>query len=368
MHHRLLATAVLLGAGLAGLSTPTPAAIRITEYARFSDPWAMTFLPDGRLLVTEQRGVLKIYEINGPIAEISGVPTVHYAGHGGLGDIALHPGFAENRWVYLSYAEPDGPDLRRAAVARATLVLDGERGGRLENLEVIWRQDSVFTTEQYGHRIAFGPDGYLWISSGERSLHDPAQDLDSNLGKILRLRDDGTVPPGNPFAERGGVAAQVWSYGHRNPLGLAFDAAGQLWTAEMGPGGGDELNRVVRGANYGYPIVSNGSIYYDRTVPTHAERPEFEAPVVSWTPVISPASMMIYDGSEFPEWRGNAFIAALSTHLVRVEFDGETAHEAERFEIIQRVRDVKQGPDGAIWILGDEAGGWGGWIQRISAR
>jgi glucose/arabinose dehydrogenase len=227
---------------------------------------------------------------------------------------------------------------------------------------VIWRQQpKVEGGGHYGHRIAFAPDGHLFISSGERQKFDPAQDMAGNLGKIVRLDDDGSVPRDNPFAERGGVTAQIWSLGHRNPLGLAFDSAGRLWNVEMGPMGGDELNLVQRGANYGYPIVSNGDHYDGKVIPDHDTRPEFAAPAVFWNPVISPSSLLFYSGSEFPQWRGDAFIGGLSSQsIVRIEFDGVRAHEAERYGMGMRVRALEQGPDGAIFMLEDEREGRGG--------
>jgi glucose/arabinose dehydrogenase len=294
------------------------------------------------------------------------VPQVAYGGQGGLGDIVLHPDFANNGLVYLSYAEAGNGGMRGAAVARAKLSLDTNGGGALSDVNVIWRQTPKVTGDgHYGHRIAFGPDGHLWISSGERQKFDPAQDMQANLGKIIRLREDGSLPADNPFASKGGVAAQVWSLGHRNPLGIAFDASGQLWDVEMGPRGGDELNLVTRGSNYGYPIVSNGDHYDGRTIPDHDMRPEFKAPAVWWTPVISPSSLIIYTGSEFPDWRGDALIGGLSGKvLVRVEFDGEKAREAERYDMGERIREVEQGPDGAIWLLED---GVSGRLLRLTA-
>lgn len=330
------------------------AGLTVTEIANFDAPWAMTFLPDGRLLISETRGALKLYGMDGSLVDIAGVPEVSYGGQGGFGDVVLHPDFATNDLVYMSYAE-SGDGGSGAAVARARLVLSEGRG-ELADLEVIWRQvPKVSGQGHFGQRIAFGPDGYLWISSGERQKFDPAQDMQSNLGKILRFNDDGSVPADNPFAERGGVTAQIWSLGHRNPLGLAFDGAGRLWNVEMGPSGGDELNLVRRGANYGYPIVSNGNHYDGRAIPGHDTRPEFNAPATFWNPVISPSSLMFYSGSEFPQWQGSAFIGGLSSQsLVRIEFDGDNAYEAERFAMGQRIREVEQGPDGAIWVLEDE--------------
>lgn len=326
------------------------------EVARFDEPWAMTFLPDGRLLVTEKPGKLKLLDIaSGKVGQISGVPAVDYGGQGGLGDVVLHPQYASNHLVYISYAEAGSGDTRGAAVARATLNLDGSGGGRLSNLQVIWRQVPKVTGRgHYSHRIAFDQAGKLFISSGDRQKFDPAQDMQSNLGKIVRLNDDGSVPADNPFHDQGGVAAQVWTLGNRNVLGLAFDGSGRLWADEMGPLGGDELNLIKRGRNYGWPIVSNGDHYDGTPIPDHDTRPEFEAPKAWWTPVIAPAGMIVYSGAMFPYFRGHAFIAGLKSQaLVRVQFDGEDAREAARYDMGQRIREVEQGPDGAIWLLED---------------
>ena len=357
-HLKLLAFAIAVAACSDGSSfAQNSAAFTATPIAEFNEPWALAFLPDGRLLVTEKRGALKLHSIDDDrTGDVTGVPRVEHGGQGGLGDVVLHPDFAANRLVYLSYAESGERGTAGAAVARARFVLNGAGGGALENLTVIWRQTpKVDGRGHYGHRIAFGPDGFLYISSGERQKFTPAQDLDGNLGKIVRLNDDGSVPADNPFAERGGVTAQIWSLGHRNPLGLAFDSAERLWNVEMGPRGGDELNLVQRGANYGYPIVSNGDHYGGQTIPDHPTRPEFAAPAVFWNPVISPSSLLFYSGSEFPQWRGSAFIGGLSSEsLVRIEFGGSgTAREADRFRMRARIRAVEQGPDGALWLLED---------------
>ena len=343
----------------ASTATPaaaTQAAFHISEIARFEQPWAMAFLPDGSLLVTEKAGKLLHFDpASGKRARISGVAAVAYGGQGGLGDVALHPHFADNQWIYYSYAEPGDGDTRGAAVARARLVLDPDGGGQLADTQVIWRQaPKVSGNGHYGHRLLFGPDGKLWISSSERQKFDPAQDMGGNLGKIIRLDDDGSVPADNPFAAQGSPANQAWTLGHRNILGLAFDAQGRLWEDEMGPMGGDELNLVQRGGNYGWPTVSNGNHYDGKPIPDHATRPDFVAPKLSWNPVISPSSLIIYDGALFPQWRGNAFIGGLSSQsLVRVAFDGDNAREAERFDMGQRIRAVVQGPDGALWLLED---------------
>jgi glucose/arabinose dehydrogenase len=357
--NRVLALVAALAA-CAGPAAGQSLPFTVTELHDFEVPWAMAFLPDGRLLVTEQKGALQLYTPGGAKVAIRGVPAVSYGGQGGLSDVVLHPDFASNGLVYLSYAEAGEGELRGAAVARAKLALTAS-GGELQNLQVIWRQSpKVDGGGHYSHRIAFG-GGYLWISSGERQKFDPAQDMSANLGKVVRLNEDGSVPRDNPFADRGGVAAQIWSMGHRNPLGLAFDAEGKLWDVEMGPMGGDELNLVKRGANYGYPIVSNGDHYDGKVIPDHPTRPEFGAPAVFWNPVISPSSLMFYDGSVFPQWRGDAFIGGLSSQsIVRIEFDGEQAREAERYAMGMRVRAIEQGPDGALWILEDEREGRGG--------
>ena len=342
---------------MAGESRTFADAFVATTMGEFDEPWAMAFLPDGRILVTEKRGKLKVHTPDGASAEISGVPEVSYGGQGGFGDVALHPQFARNGLVYLSYAEA-GEGVQGAAVARAKLTLT-DNGGALTDLQVIWRQVPKVTGRgHYGHRLAFDSQGFLWISSGERQKFDPSQDMQANLGKILRLKDDGSVPTDNPFVSQGGVTAQIWSMGHRNPLGIDFDAKGQLWNVEMGPRGGDELNKVERGANYGWPVVSNGSHYSGQDIPDHDTRSEFNAPAAFWNPSISPSSLLIYSGTEFPDWRGHAFVGGLSSQsLLRVEFDGDKAREAQRIPMGKRIRAVEQGPDGAIWLLEDGRGG-----------
>jgi glucose/arabinose dehydrogenase len=357
-----------------GASVPVPPAaarrttFQITPVAPFDEPWAMVFLPDRRLLVTEKRGAIKLLAPDGRVGSIRGVPEVAYGGQGGLGDVILHPRFADNQQIYLSWAESGTGNVRGAAVARARLVLDGD-GGQLEDLKVIWRQSPKVTGNgHYGHRLGFSPDGqHLFITSGERQKFDPAQDLSTNLGKVIRLDEHGGIPADNPFASRGGVTAQVWSYGHRNPLGVAFDAGGRLWVHEMGPEGGDELNLIRPGANYGYPIVSNGDHYDGRPIPDHDTRPEFEAPKISWTPVISPAGFIIYSGELFPAWRGSGLIGGLSSRaLIRVALERDTAREVERWDMGQRIREVEQGPDGAIYLLEDGREGTGGRLLKLT--
>jgi glucose/arabinose dehydrogenase len=358
----LACTAVLMACSPAGDSAPVAAdkPFAATAVATFDEPWAMAFLPDGRLLVTEKKGALKLFDpASKHSGDIRGAPAVDYGGQGGFADVALHPQFADNGLVYLSYAEQGDGDTRGGAMARARLMLDDRGGGTLSDLQVIWRQvPKVSGRGHYGGRIVFGADGKLWLSSSERQKFDPAQDMASNLGKVLRLNDDGSAAAGNPFADRGGVTGQIWSLGHRNVLGLAFDAAGRLWEIEMGPRGGDELNLVERGANYGYPIVSDGDHYDGRPIPDHATRPDFAAPRISWNPVISPSSLVIYSGDDFPDWRGNALITGLSSQsLVRVALDGDSAREVARYDMNERIREVEQAPDGGLWLLEDGSRG-----------
>ncbi|WP_282280899.1 PQQ-dependent sugar dehydrogenase [Pseudomonas sp. PS02302] len=360
----LAAGSLLLG--LASLNaTAAPQALSEAQWpftatprATLDAPWAIAFLPDGTALVTEKGGVLKHLNVQtGKAQDIGGVPKVVAAGQGGLGDVILHPQYASNQLIYLSYAEAGEDGTQGAAVARAKLTLKEDGSGSLSDLKVIWRQTPKVTGNgHYGHRLRFGPDGKLWITSGERQKFTPAQDMTGNLGKLIRLNDDGSAPADNPFAQQGGVAAQVWSLGHRNPLGIAFDAQGRLWEQEMGPQGGDELNLIQRGGNYGYPEVSNGDHYGGKPIPDHSTRPEFIPPKVTWTPVISPAGLMIYEGSRFPAWKGNAFIGGLSSKaLVRIELKGEEAREVERYAMGTRIRDVEEGPNGSLWVLEDGA-------------
>ncbi|MEE4299874.1 MAG: PQQ-dependent sugar dehydrogenase [Pseudomonadales bacterium] len=376
----VLATSLLLPLALVGPAGAAEFPFEMEAVASFDEPWAVAFLPDGRMLVTEKKGNLLIVTQDGDVSRpIPGVPDVAYGGQGGLGDVALHPEFEDNGLVYLSYAEPGTGGTRGAAVARGRLVLDARGRGRLEDVEVIWRQyPKVLGNGHYGHRLLFDGDGYLWISSGDRQKFTPAQDMQANLGKVLRLHDDGSVPEDNPFVDLYdenpllddvGVYPQVWSLGHRNPLGLALDLEGRLWELEMGPAGGDELNLVRRGANYGYPLVSNGDHYDGREIPDHDTRPEFEAPAAFWVPAISPGDLMIYGGDRFSDWKGNAFAAGLSSQaVIRIELDGETAREVERFEFGQRIRSVVEGPDGAIWVLEDDRGSSDGELLRLTPR
>jgi glucose/arabinose dehydrogenase len=374
-NRRIALLSGLLVAAVAQAQSHLP--FKVEPVARFDEPWALAFLPDGRLLVTEKKGNLWIVTQQGELSKkVGGLPDVDYGGQGGLGDVALHPKFAENKVVYLSYAEGGPGGTRGAAVVRGVLDESDDRAD-LKKLEVVWRQyPKVVGFGHYGHRLLFDDDGYLWISSGDRQKFTPAQDMQANLGKILRLNDDGSVPKDNPFVDHStqnafvgnvGVHQEIWSLGHRNPLGLAFDLQGRPWVAEMGPKDGDELNLIKRGANYGYPIVSNGDHYDGREIPDHDTRPEFEKPAITWTPVISPGQLSFYRGNLFADWRGDALIAGLSAQaIVRVELEGDRAREVERYPMGARIRTVVEGPDGALWVLEDERAGSQGRLLKLT--
>lgn len=338
-----------------------------TPVATFDEPWAMTFIAGGPwALVTERKGKLILLDTrSGAKHEVSGVPPVAYGGQGGLGDVVaapdpdptdkIHP-------IYLSWAEPGTGDTRGAVVARADITINSmaEQIGSLGNLQVIWRQTPKVSGQgHYSHRIVLAPDQkHIFISSGERQKFDPAQDMSGNLGKIIRLNLDGSVPADNPFAAKGGVTAQIWSLGQRNPLGLAFDRQGRLWEAEMGPKGGDEVNLIQRGGNYGWPKASNGSHYDGRAIPDHAPGDGFLAPKAWWNPSISPAGMAYYDGALFPQWKDSLLIGALSGQaLIRMKIEGDALVKADHWPMQARIREVETGPDGAVWLLEDGPGG-----------
>ncbi|GAB5489018.1 MAG: PQQ-dependent sugar dehydrogenase [Parasphingorhabdus sp.] len=337
---------------------------QINPVAEFDEPWAMTFLPDGQMLVTTKPGKLFQVSADGREIPILGVPEVDYGNQGGLGDIILAPDFSESNTIYLSWVEAGDGDTRGAVVGRAQYSpcpIDAEcEQPELTDLQIIWKQNPKTTGRgHYSHRLVFSPDGkYLFIGSGERQKFDPSQDMGSNLGKIVRLNPDGSIPADNPFVDQEGALPEIWSLGHRNILGIAFDSEGKLWNQEMGPLHGDELNLVKRAANYGYPIVSNGDHYDGKEIPDHDTRPEFEAPKVWWDQSIAPGGLIFYSGDEFPAWQGSAFIGGLASEaLIRISFDGDTAQEAERFPMGKRIREVEQGPAGAIWVLEDGDGG-----------
>jgi glucose/arabinose dehydrogenase len=339
---------------------PAADAFTITEVAKFSQPWAMAFEPGtGNIFVTEKTGGFKMMTPDGKVSDVGGAPQVAVGGQGGLGQIVFAPDYPTSKTVYLSWAQADEGAKRRAVVGRGKMVCGASCA--VEGLEVIWRQDpAIESFGHFSHRIAFSPDGkYMFIASGERMQGTPAQELDNNLGKVLRLLPDGTPAPGNPFADRGGVSAQIWSYGHRNLAGLRFDGEGKLWDIEHGPKGGDEINLVQPGNNYGWPVRSNGDDYSDAVIPDHTADDGFTKPAISWNPVLAPGDFIFYSGSQFPEWRGDALVAAMTgvQAIVRVSFDGENATEEARYTFGTRLREIAQGPDGAIWVLADAADG-----------
>ena len=347
----------------------------VTEVADFSTPWAMAFLPGSGVpltnmaLLTEKEGKLWLVDVtNGKRAAVSGVPEVVVAGQGGLGDVMPHPGFAGNQRVYLSYAEAGPNGTSGAALGHGRLDLSNPSAPALRDFKVIWRQEpKVSGNGHFSHRIAFGPDGFLYLTSGDRQKMAPAQDYSGKLGKVLRLTHDGAPAPANPFAARGGVATEFWSIGHRNGLGLQFAPDGRLWQAEMGPQGGDEINLILPGRNYGWPRASNGSHYGGGAIPDHKPGDGYEAPKVWWTPSISPGALLIYYGDKFPQWKGDALVGALSGEaLIRIDINGETARKADHWPMNARIRAIDEGPDGSVYLLED--GNSGGRLLRLDPR
>lgn len=344
---------------------PAGLPFQVQVVADFEAPWAMTFLPDGRMLITEKAGVLYVVSADGQQrTRVDGIPGVSSDGQGGLMDVVVHPGFAQNRLVYFSYAEA-GQGGKGVVLARG--VFDDGAQPALRKVETLFRASPY--VEGDGHfsgRIAFSSDGYLFFTNGERQKFEPAQDPKATLGKVLRLQEDGTPAPGNPLVSKGFHPA-VWSYGHRNLLGIAFDAGGNLWEQEMGPQGGDEVNLILPGRNYGYPIVSDGDHYDGKPIPAHDTRPEFEKPKVSWNPVISPAGLIAYSGKLWPQWKGDLFIGGLSSEaLIRVDVDGTNARKGDQWPMGERIREPEEGPDGAIWLLEDGRRGAKGRLLKLT--
>ncbi len=339
--------------------TPTTTAVSRSVVATFANPWAMAFLPDGRLLVTERGGALRLATAAGAVsAPIAGLPAVSAEGQGGLLDVAIDPGYASNRRIWWSYAEA-GSGGKGTALARGTLTIAGDGSASLSDVAVVWRQaPKVAGDGHFGGRIAFSPNSKVFLTAGERQLGSPAQDLTGTLGKVIRLNLDGSVPSDNPFVATAGARGEIWSYGHRNPYGLVFASDGRLFESEMGPEGGDEFNLIERGRDYGWDRVSEGSRYGGAAYPRHATDPSVAAPLVAWTPVIAPGGMIQYRGTRFAGWDGDFVLAGLvSQGLVRVRVTGSTAAEVARVPLGARIREVEQGPDGAIWVLEDGASG-----------
>ena len=329
-------------------------------------PWAIEFLPDGGALVTERPGRLRHLSAEGELSEpITGVPEVDARDQGGLLDVAIDPSFAENRLVYLSFAEPGEGGKNSTAVARGTLSEDSRA---LADVEVIFSQTpKEASTKHFGSRLVFDGNGHLFVTLGERSeeqFRGQAQDLDSHLGKVVRINPDGSVPQDNPFVGQDGALPEIWSYGHRNIQAAAINpATGVLWEIEHGPMGGDELNIPEAGKNYGWPIVSFGVNYNGTPVGSgEADAEGFEDAIYQWTPVIAPSGMAFYTGDLFPDWQGNLFVGGLaSMNLVRLTLNGEKIVDEERLltdlQPRERIRDVRQGPDGALYLLTDNAAG-----------
>lgn len=318
-------------------------------------PWGMAFLPDGRLLVTEREGRLRILGTDNELSDpVSGVPDVFNEGQGGMLDVALHPDFANNGYIYLSYSEPEN-NTASTALGRGKL-----ENGQLKDFTVIFRQEpKVEGPNHFGGRILISNDGHLFLTMGERFKFDPAQDVTNHLGTIVRLTMDGAVPSDNPLRQQQNARAEIWSYGHRNIEAAAFEPnTNRLWIAEMGPKGGDELNLAEAGKNYGWPEVSWGEHYDGKDIPDPSTRPEFQDAVMHWTPVISPSGMVFYTGDMFPELKGNMLIGGLSAKgVVRVKVNGNKAEEVGRIDLNARIRDVEQAPDGSIYVLTDQGNG-----------
>ena len=363
----------------------------LTTVATFKLPWRMTFLPDGRMLVTEKPGPVWLVTQQGEKIQIANTPPVYFQGQSGMHGVFLSPNYATDQNIYLTYAAP-GEYGGGLALARAKLNATATTA-KLENFEVLWHQMPTGKGGQEGAAIAFSPDGkYLFLAVGDRQRMTPAQDPDQPVGKILRLTLDGKPAPGNPMAGKTGAAtislidpprdteaaktakvvstytfpapnltpAETWASGVRTPYGLAFSAAGELWELEHGPAGGDELNLIERGKNYGWPLVSYGENYNGVPIPKPDTQPELAKPVIYWVPVIAPGNLMFYKGTQtFPEWNGNGLISGLASKaLIRVLFDGHGgAKVAERWAVGKRIRDVEEGPDGSLWMLEDSTTG-----------
>ena len=338
----------------------------IAEKGTFDSPWAIAFAPGTQVMfVTEKPGTMKFVDLaSGRLGTVSGLPDVVNQGQGGLGDVAFLPSESAatlgTRTIYLTWAEAGEGNLAGAAMGRGTLVCEEADACRIEGLEVIWRgSPKTARRGHYSHKIAFSPDGrYLFLSSGDRQEGTPAQDLGTNLGKVLRLNLDGSPAEGNPFTDRGGVAREIWSYGHRNLVGLEFDLDGQLWDIEHGPRGGDEINRVVRGDNYGWPVRSNGDDYSGADIPDHTADDGFHKPAIFWNPVIAPGDFVFYSGKLWPEWQGQALATGLgSMAIVRISLDGDKGTEEARYAMGKRIRDIAEADDGSLYVIEDGPGG-----------
>jgi len=335
--------------------------IRVVEVARGLEvPWSLAFLPDGRMLITERPGRMRIVSADGRLSgPLAGLPTVHAEGQGGLLDVVLGPDFVNDGLLYFSYAEPV-PGGARTAVARARLEAAGLR--LREVTRIFAQNEAPAGSQHWGSRLVFDRQGNLFVTLGERfSYRDRAQTLNSHLGKIVRIRADGTIPYDNPFRNREKAQPEIWSYGHRNVQGAALHPeTGRLWAHEHGPQGGDEVNIILPGRNYGWPVITHGREYVTGfRIGKGTERADVEAPLHVWTPSIAPSGMAFYTGAAIPQWRGSLFVGALrGSMLVRLELDGNRVRRKERLltEIGHRLRDVRQGPDGKLYLLDETVG------------
>lgn len=378
------------GSGEAANLAPSDPPFTTKEIARFDNPWALAFLPGTDVaIVTEKKGRLWLVDVKtGQKQPVSGAPQVAYHGQGGLLDVVVSPSFGSDQLVYLTYSEPSPNGGSGLALARARLRR-GAGGARLEGFQLLWHDPAGGEGGQFGAIVAFAPDDRsLFLSVGERQRFTPAQDPNQPLGKILHLTLGGKPAPGNPLEGRTGkptvtitdppedtetakgttgrtiewpgpnlTPAETWTFGHRNPYGLAFASDGRLWETEMGPRGGDELNLIIAGKNYGWPLVSEGKNYDGVPIPPHSSRPGVVAPKLYWVPSISPTSLVIYSGNMFPQWKGDGLIGALSGRvLVHVRIRGDQASKVEEWDMGHRIRFVGEGPDGALYLLEDESG------------
>ena len=375
----------------AGEQKPEPnLPFNMTSVATFDLPWRIAFLPDGRMLVTEKVGRVQVVTPQGVKTEVRGVPPSYYQGQNGMLGVFVSPHYATDHNVYLTYVEP-GDYGGGLALGRGQLVLDGERAA-LDGFKVLWRQMPRGKGGQAGAQIAFSPDGkYLFLTVGDRQRMTPAQDPDQPVGKILRLTLDGKPAPGNPMEGKVGASsiplidppsdteaaktarivstytfptpnltrAETWTSGHRTPYGLAFAPDGRLWEVEHGARGGDELNLIEPGKNYGWPLVGYGKNYNGVPIPNPDTRPDLAKPVIYWDPVIAPGNLMFYTGRVFPQWNGSALISGLESNaLVRVTFDGKGGATAvQRWNVGIRARDIEEAPDGSLWMLEDATAG-----------
>ena len=359
-----LSGCALIAAGPAQVQTFRAAAGNLnveTIAGGLANPWALAFLPDGRMLVTERPGRLRIVTRDGKLSPpVTGLPPIAARGQGGLLDVVPDRGFAQDATIYFCFAEPMSGGAR-TALARARLI--AAEAPRLEDLTVIFRQEGPPSTgRHFGCRIVQTPDNNLFLTTGDHGSESrEAQNLSNHIGKIVRVRPDGSVPADNPFVNREGARPEIWSYGHRNAQGAALHpVSGKLWMHEHGPRGGDEINIPQAGRNYGWPVIGYGIDYSGAKIHESTHKEGMEQPIIQWTPVIAPSGMAFYTGELFPRWKGNLLIGGLATRLVvRLELDGEKVVREERIlhELGERIRDVRAGPDGALWLVTDNPAG-----------